>query len=151
MKSAKSTLNISNTIWTIIVLLILKVRKVFFIWTKHITTASKGPSLFWASNCSERSKEQFMGQKSLCPSRETPRNGQIFVLPAHKKMTLQTFGISETLVFIFLCDHITYIFCFIVFYCFWSSWSYLDHDLCKSIFRPQPVILSSTNNVEKTQ
>jgi len=83
--SAKSTLNISNTIWTNNVLLILKVRKVFFIWTKHITTVSRGPSLFWASNCSERSKGQFMGQKSLCPSRGTPRNGQIFVLPAHKK------------------------------------------------------------------
>ncbi len=122
--SAKSTLNISNTIWTNNVLLILKVRKVFFILTKHITTASRGLSLFWASNCSERSKGQFMGQKSLCPSRETPRNSQKFVLPAYKKITLQTFGISETLVFIFLCDHITYIFCFIVFF---IVFGHLDH------------------------
>jgi hypothetical protein len=40
-----------------------------------------------------------MCQKSLCPYRETPINGQIFVLPAYKKITLQTFGISETLFF----------------------------------------------------
>ncbi len=143
--SAKSTLNISNTIWTNNVLLILKVRKVFFYLDKT-RPFQEDQDFFEPQIVLSR------GRKSRCLSRKTPRNGQIFVLPAYKTITLQNFGISETLVFMFLCDHITYIFCFFVFLLFlvilimFGSWSMQQY-----FYRPQPVILSSTNNVEKSQ
>jgi hypothetical protein len=82
---------------------------------------------------------------------KNPKKWPNIYFASTQKITLQTFGITETLVFMFLCDHITYIFIiivFIVFDHFDHVWIMVYATVQYFIDHAQPVILSSTSNVE---
>ncbi len=80
--------------------LFLVVQEVIFLCGQNKYSAiSRGPRLFWLSNCSERSDGQFCGQKSRTPSKNLVKSPIMCFVSIQKNV--KTNRISSALVFLF--------------------------------------------------